>query len=210
MTLYNDYANIESSTFVNQSSAITQTLFEDHGAAFYLKGINMDIHIAPGIGSGPTKLSAFDAALNDAGIANFNLLKLSSVVPPNSNIVVHEHGPIPAGTMPGGWGDRLYVVMAEERVEKPNEEAWAGIGWVQEMGSKKGLFVEHEGNSEKQVRSDIKQSLEALMATRNVDFGEVNMKVVGKTCKHHPVCAMVVAVFQASDWQNAAHLIGDK
>ncbi len=170
----------------------------------------MDIHVAPGIGSGPTKLAAFDAALNDAGIANFNLLKLSSVVPPNTNIVVHEHGPIPAEIMPGGWGDRLYVVMAEERVEKPNEEAWAGIGWVQEKGSKKGLFVEHEGNSESSVRGDIRQSLEALMATRNVDFGEINMKVVGKTCKHHPVCAMVVAVFQASDWQNAAHLIGDK
>ena len=43
------------------------------------------------------------------------------------------------------------------------------------------------------------------MATRNVDFGEINMQVVGRTCMHHPVCAMVVAVYQASDWEHAKH-----
>ena len=167
----------------------------------------MNIHITPGIGTGPTKLAAFDAALNHAGIANYNLIRLSSVVPPNTDITVHEDGPMPAEIMPGGWGDRLYVVIAEERVETPNEEAWAGIGWVQEKESGKGLFVEHEGNSETSVRRDIQQSLEALMATRNVNFGEVQMKVVGKTCTHHPVCAMVVAVYQASDWENGSQLI---
>jgi arginine decarboxylase len=97
--------------------------------------------------------------------------------------------------------------MAEQRAAVPNTEAWAGIGWVQEKESGKGLFVEHEGSSEKAVRTDIKQSLQALMATRNVDFGDVQMKVVGKTCTHHPVCAMVVAVYQASDWDNGAHPI---
>lgn len=167
----------------------------------------MKIHLATGIGSGPTKLAAFDAALNHAGIANYNLLRLSSVIPPKTEIVVHKDGAIPAKVMPGGWGDRLYVVMAEEREDTPNAEAWAGIGWVQEKESGKGLFVEHEGKSEKAVRSDIKQSLEALMATRNVDFGEINMVVDGRTCTSHPVCAMVVAVYQASDWENGAHLI---
>jgi arginine decarboxylase len=167
----------------------------------------MNIHLAKGLGSGPTTLSAFDAALNDAGIANYNLLRLSSVIPPDTQIVDHESG-IPAETMPGGWGDRLYVVMAEQRTATPNTEAWAGIGWVQEEGSNKGLFVEHEGGSEKKVRRDIEQSLQALMATRNVDFGPIQMKVVGKTCTHHPVCAMVVAVYQASDWQNNAALMG--
>ena len=169
----------------------------------------MNIHITPGIGTGPTKLAAFDAALNHAGIANYNLLRLSSVIPPETKVTVHEDGPISAKIMPGGWGDRLYVVMAEERVETPNEEAWAGIGWVQEKVSGKGLFVEHEGNSESSVRRDIQQSLEALMATRNVNFGEIQMKVVGKTCTHLPVCAMVVAVYQASDWDNGSKLIRD-
>lgn len=165
----------------------------------------MKIHLATGIGSGPTTLSAFDAALNDAGIANYNLLRLSSVIPPDTEIVKHQNG-IDPSVMPGGWGDRLYVVMAEQRVQKPNVEAWAGIGWVQEKESGKGLFVEHEGTSEQAVRSDIKQSLTALMDTRNVDFGEIHMEVVGQTCTDHPVCAMAVAVYQASDWSNKAYL----
>ena len=161
----------------------------------------MDIHIATGLGSGSTALAAFDAALNSAGIANYNLIRLSSVIPPETTLV-HHKGAIPGDIMPGTWGDRLYLVMAEQRVSVPNTEAWAGIGWVQEKATGKGLFVEHEGNSEKAVRSDIQQSLEGLMATRNVDFGPINMTVTGKTCTHHPVCAMVVAVYQASDWEN--------
>jgi len=166
----------------------------------------MIIHLASGIGNAPTKLAAFDAALNYAGIANYNLIRLSSVIPPTSKIIDHKEG-IPAGIIPGTWGDRLYVVMAEKRVDTPHVEAWAGIGWVQEKSSGKGLFVEHEGNSERAVRRNIQHSLEALMATRNVDFGDIQMKVTGGTCSHHPVCALVTAVYQASDWENAAKLM---
>lgn len=164
----------------------------------------MIIKVASGIGTGPTKLAAFDAALNHAGVANYNLIRLSSVVPPETKIEISAK---PLTKLPGKWGDRLYVVMAEERVDTPNTEAWAGIGWVQDKKTGKGLFVEHEGNSEKSVRRDITQSLEALMATRNIDLGPIKMHVVGRTCKHEPICALVVAVFQASDWENGAHLV---
>lgn len=168
----------------------------------------MNIHLSSGVGSGPTTLAAFDSALNITGIANYNILKLSSVVPPNTKITVHEHGqPVPAELMPGTWGDRLYVVMAEKRIDTPNVEAWAGIGWVQEHGSNKGLFVEHEGESEQSVRRDIEDSLNALMVTRGVDFGAINMQVVGGVCTGTPICAMAVAVYQASSWQNDSHLI---
>ncbi len=171
----------------------------------------MNIHIASSVGSGPTTLAAFDSALYHAGIANYNLLRLSSVVPPSTEIIQHPNESIPQDVMPGAWGDRLYVVMAEQREETPNAEAWAGIGWVQDPETKKGLFVEHEGGSESSVRRDITQSLEALLATRNItNFGPIQMQVIGKTCTHHPICAMVVAVYQASDWENVSHLCGAK
>ncbi len=160
----------------------------------------MIINVAKGVGTGSTKLSAFDAALNHAGVANFNLIKLSSVIPPKSKIVINRSG-INKNKIPGEWGDRLYVVMAEERENAPNAEAWAGIGWVQDRKTGKGLFVEHEGASEKSVRRDIRQSLEGLMATRNVNFGKINMVVSGITCKHAPVCALVVAVFESTTWE---------
>lgn len=162
----------------------------------------MIIKLASGIGSGPTKLSAFDSALNHAGVANYNLIRLSSVIPPNTTIEISDKK---LSQLPGRWGDRLYVVMAEQRESTPNREAWAGIGWVQEKDTGKGLFVEHEGESEKTVREDIRDSLHALMATRNVDFGDVHMEVVGRMCHKDPICALVVAVYQASDWDNAAH-----
>jgi arginine decarboxylase len=168
----------------------------------------MKIHISSSVGMASTKLGAFDAALYYAGVANYNLLRLSSVVPPGTTIVQHHNKSIPHEIMPGEWGDRLYVVMAEKRVDTPNVEAWAGIGWVMDKETKKGLFVEHEGESESAVRRDIEQSLQSLMATRNVDFGQIHMQVVGKTCTHLPVCAMVVAVYQSSDWDNKASLIG--
>ena len=163
----------------------------------------MKIYLSSGIGTGPTRLSAFDAALNNAGIANYNLIRLSSVIPPKTKLIPLD-SQIPADIVPGKWGHRLYIVMAEERVDTPNSEAWAGIGWVQDKKTGKGLFVEHEGKSEKSVRRNITQSLEALMATRNVDFGPIDMKVVGTVCSYHPVCSLVVAVYQASDWDNKA------
>lgn len=164
----------------------------------------MIIKLASGLGTGPTKLAAFDSALNHAGVANYNLIRLSSVIPPDTDIQISEQQ---LKNLPGGWGDRLYVVMAEQRESTPNREAWAGIGWVQEKKSGKGLFVEHEGESRKTVEDDIRDSLHALMATRNVDFGEINMHVVGTTCHRDPICAMVVAVYQASGWRNDYHLI---
>jgi len=164
----------------------------------------MIIKLAGGIGTGPTKLSAFDSALNHAGVANFNLIRLSSVIPPKTELIISD---TKLTQLPGQWGDRLYVVMAEQRQSTPNREAWAGIGWVQDKETGKGLFVEHEGESEKTVREDIRDSLHALMATRNVDFGDVHMKVVGAMCHRDPICAMVVAVYQASDWENMAELI---
>lgn len=167
----------------------------------------MKIYISKGSGTGPTPLAAFDAALNSTGIANYNLIHLSSVVPPRSEIVVSAAA-IPAEVMPGTWGDRLYVVMAEDRIDTPGKQIWAGVGWVQERGTNKGLFVEHTGDSEESVRTQIRLSLQALMDTRGVDFGEINMQLHGAECIDEPTCAMVVAVYQASDWNNIAYLPG--
>jgi arginine decarboxylase len=157
----------------------------------------MNIQLASGTGKGHTKLAAFDAALHEAGVANYNLIKLSSIIPPDSKITRVK----PIATQPGKWGDRLYVVTADMRVDTPNSEAWAGIGWVQDQATGRGLFVEHEGANESTVRRDIKASLEALQGIRSVDFGDMHMEVVGRTCTHDPVCALVIAVFQASDWE---------
>lgn len=160
----------------------------------------MNIELVAGVGTGPTKLAAFDAALREAGIANHNLIRLSSVIPGGSQLKQVSGEDI---QIFGEWGDRLYAVWAESRVVIPNEEAWAGIGWVQDPVTGEGLFVEHDGASEATVRHDITDSLNAMMKGRGVKLSDINMKVIGATCENEPVCALVAAVYKAVPWSDA-------
>jgi arginine decarboxylase len=158
----------------------------------------MKIYLNKGVGTGATELAAFDQALVNANVANFNLIYLSSVLPPDSEVIVgdkevkHE----------GDWGDRLYVVMAQMRTMQRNQEAWAGIGWMQDSVTNKGLLVEHEGHTEAEVRADIENSLKGLAANRHMKFGPIHMEVNGVRCENDPVCALVVAVFESHGWHS--------
>ena len=157
----------------------------------------MRLNITAGTGVGPTELASFDNALVNAGVENFNLIYLSSVIPPGSDVVVSDRPLKPAGN----WGDRLYVVMAQKRTSRRNQEVWAGIGWMQDPETKRGLLVEHQGNNEEEVRADIKNSLQGLAENRNMKFGPMCMHVVGKKCIALPVCALVIATFESAEWQ---------
>lgn len=155
------------------------------------------IEVTSAVGAGATTLSAFDDALLRNGVGNFNLIRLSSVIPPGTDVVCQDTAP----DIGGAWGDRLYVVMAEQRVNRPGREAWAGIGWVQHEESGRGLFVEHEGHSEEQLHQDLERSLTSLVAARpGTTFGPIQTKVTGARCEGQPICAMVVAVYEAEGW----------
>lgn len=153
------------------------------------------IYITSGIGEGQTKLAVFDAALWDAGIANFNLIELSSVIPPNSQIEVKnlkDNGS-------KDFGNKLYVVLAEKRESEKGREAWAGIGWVQAKDGR-GLFVEHEGSQQAEVIRLIKETLSDMIKYRKEKFGDVKYQVVGIRCEEKPVCALVAAVYKSEGW----------
>lgn len=154
------------------------------------------IHLTSSTGCASTELSAFDRALHAAGIANFNLIRLSSVIPPGAEVVRAVTGQYSAQ---GRWGDRLYLVYADCRTSIPNESVWAGVGWVYDA-SGKGLFVEFEGNSEGLVRDSISSSLTDLIETRGFDAVDSDMEVVGATCVDAPVCALVAAIYQSESW----------
>ena len=68
----------------------------------------MDIQLVAGIGRARTLLSSFDAALRECGVLNYNLIPLSSVVPPRSRVIeVDRIAPVMDEDQ---HGDRLYVV----------------------------------------------------------------------------------------------------
>lgn len=157
----------------------------------------LDIYLATAVGRGNTELGAFDAALVGAGVANFNLIRLSSVIPPNSRVLQVDTCPFTAA---GGWGDRLYAVYAEQRTSIPGEQAWAGVGWCQDSDTGRGLFVEHEGSAEDEVRANIMASLNDLQSVRGVNFGRPQQVVVGAMCTGSPVCALVICGFATETW----------
>jgi arginine decarboxylase len=159
---------------------------------------SLTIQVVGGVGFGPTKLAAFDAALREAGIADRNLVPLSSIIPSGARIAPAQG----KGAAPGEWGDRLYIVMAQLRVDTRYEEAVAGLGWVQEAETGRGVFVEHVGHTEREVRRDILATLNALAEGRPaLRFGAPELMIKTTVCAGEPTCAVVAAVFEADPWR---------
>lgn len=158
------------------------------------------IPVIAGVGLGQTELSAYDDALWKAGIGNFNVIALSSVIPP---------GWIPARqTAPNVrpvWGNRLYVVQAAATSDgRRGIGLAAGIGWaIFDHGG--GVFVEHHAQSADAVAAlddverDIAMSISDLCLRRDatpVSQGKVTVSATAS----QPCCALVVAVFKEEDW----------
>jgi len=153
----------------------------------------LDITVRTGRGIGSTSLSAFDHALQGAGIADFNLVTLSSVIPPRSRVRIVD------SRLAGGHGDVLFCVMARADATHPGETAWAGLGWcTDETGG--GLFVEHHGHSEAEVVEQIELSLADMNHHRGGGYGPVQMAVASAHYVDRPACALVTAAYQVSTW----------
>jgi arginine decarboxylase len=162
----------------------------------------MRLHLAAAIGQARTELAAFDHALTLAGIADRNLIRLSSVIPEGSQVT--ETPRIPASL--GVWGDRLYAVYAEQRTSRPGTQVWAGVGWITDPVTGRGLFVEHEGNDEHTVRDQIATSLADLARHRDTEFGPPSSRVIGATCTDAPTCALVVCAYAVQPWRRAGQI----
>jgi arginine decarboxylase len=164
----------------------------------------MQIRIAAAIGRGRTLLSSFDDALYRCGVHNFNLIPLSSVIPPCSRI---ESLACPAHAI-GEHGDRLYVVKADARSDEAGAALAAGIGWYQ-WGDGRGLFVEHEvvgicrESAEAHVSELIRLSLSDLCHVRGIPFDErqIGMRTISTAADGWPTTALVVAVFESDGWR---------
>ncbi|AXG07513.1 pyruvoyl-dependent arginine decarboxylase [Haloplanus rubicundus] len=98
----------------------------------------MPIDVVWGTGSGRTELGAFDAALSDANVHNYNLVELSSIVPEGAT--VERVGALDSGR----WttGDLVAVVLASRTSSTPGERVAAGLGWA--LAEEGGVFVEND------------------------------------------------------------------
>ena len=164
---------------------------------------SLSIPIVGGTGEGVTLLSSFDAALRDCGVFNYNLITLSSVIPPGSSVFETKRYDTP----PDEHGHRLYVVKADQRSDQPGAAIAAGVGWRQ-WADGRGVFVEHEATAATveaargEVEQRIGESLRDLCAFRGIAWndGAFGQKVVAARVENRPASVIVLAVFGSEGW----------
>lgn len=157
----------------------------------------MLIRITTGTGESKTKKSAFDRALCDAGISNYNIIKLSSVIPEGSEIVEEKVSP-----GEDEHGHRLYVVMAEGYQTRPGMKAVAGLGWVKaNHKGGKGIFIESTGTGREEVVRSIRESIKSMLSYRPEEHGEITVKLAERECTGDVACAIVAAVYKSEGWE---------
>lgn len=155
------------------------------------------IRVTAGSGKGRTTMAAFDSALRSAGVADHNLIRLSSIIPPGSVVETC----LPEEQLRGDFGDMLYCVYAVALATERGDDAWSGIGWSRATdGTGRGLFVEHTGHGEEQVRTMITSSLIDMGNGRDDAFAFEDMVLSSAHCSGQPACSVVVATYRTAGW----------
>lgn len=111
------------------------------------------IRVVWGTATGPTAVGAYDAALAAAGVHEYNLVTVSSVIPADATLDVAETAPDLGAT-----GDRLTVVQGRRTVDPGADEAAAGLAWARSPDGA-GVFYEASGRDEAAVRATVEEGV---------------------------------------------------
>jgi arginine decarboxylase len=118
------------------------------------------IFFTKGVGSDKKKLQSFEKALRDAGIAQFNLVTVSSILPPHCTELSREEGLKKLKP-----GQIVFVVMAKNSSKEENRLLSASIGAAKPKDPNSyGYLSEHHafGQNEKKA-GDFSEDLAASM-----------------------------------------------
>ncbi len=128
-----------------------------------------DIFFTRGVGKHRTRLQSFEVALRNAGIEKCNLVRVSSIFPPECRIISRRRGL--SRLEPG---QVTFCVLAEISTDEPNRLIGAGIGLaVPAAGSNYGYISEHHGFGMTRTRlSDFVEDMAATMlaTTLGIEF----------------------------------------
>lgn len=116
-----------------------------------------------GVGKHKECLQSFEEALRTAGIAPYNVVRVSSIFPPHCQIVSRSRG-LQLLTP----GEIVFCVMAESRTNEPNRLACAGIGLaIPANKDRHGYIAEHHGfGMTKRTCADYVEDMAATMLAR--------------------------------------------
>jgi arginine decarboxylase len=129
------------------------------------------IHVVRGTGTATTRKASFDAALADAGVHQYNLRTLSSVIPAGATISID-------GTAPalGPTGNALDVVLARQ-TSAPGARAAAGLAWVRDDDGT-GVFYEAGDHDPETVAEVLRMGLEAGCELRAIEVSDPETEIV--------------------------------
>jgi arginine decarboxylase len=139
-------------------------------------------------------MAAYDAALADANLHNYNLVSVSSVIPGDASVEA-------VGTAPdlGPAGNELTVVQAHADTAGPGR-ASAALAWAA-RGDDPGLFYEAAGETgPDDVESRVAAGIEAGLDLR--DWSAADSEVRSVTVEADPgeyAAAVVLAAYGDSD-----------
>lgn len=135
----------------------------------------MKIAIVCGKDEGPTKLNAFDNALADAGIGDVNLIKVSSMLSGNAEIV--DLPELEAGSM-------VNCVLSEITSDNPGDEITAVIAVA--IGEELGCVVETTGinRPEGELTDEAEFMVRYMMEKREVKIKDLIIKKAATTVEN--------------------------
>ncbi|MBI4591189.1 MAG: arginine decarboxylase, pyruvoyl-dependent [Candidatus Rokubacteria bacterium] len=121
-----------------------------------------------GHAEGSTPLNAFDNALLAAGIGNINLVKISSIIPPDVDIVGLPR------IKPGALIPTAYAYSTGRR---PGQVISAAVGYaLPEDRTRSGVIMEyHDGSSLGEAERAIRQMLEEAFRVRGETIRELKV-----------------------------------
>jgi arginine decarboxylase len=127
------------------------------------------VFFTKGVGRHKEKLSSFELALRDAGIEKYNIVNVSSILPPHCKIISKQEGLKLLKP-----GQVLFCVMVREATNEPNRLVVSSIGCaVPADRSTYGYLSEHHGFGETDEKAgDYAEDLAAQMlaSTLGVEF----------------------------------------
>lgn len=118
------------------------------------------VFLTKGVGRHREKLTSFEMALRDAGIADQNLVRVSSIFPPHCRIIPRKEGVKKLRS-----GAVTFVVMSENATNEPHRLIAASVGVaIPKNADTYGYLSEHHsyGQTEK-VAGDYAEDLAAGM-----------------------------------------------
>jgi len=127
------------------------------------------LFLTKGVGKHREKLTSFEMALRNAGIAAFNLVRVSSIFPPHSRLI-----PKSQGLSLLQDGQIIFCVMSEAATNEANRLVAAAVGVAMPKDpSQYGYLSEHHSHGQtERIAGDYSEDLaaEMLATTLGLDF----------------------------------------